>query len=340
MRNQSKRNRQTDAFAKNKQKRKRERIILAILIPLFILILGGAVYGAKLLATARNTADRSFHEIDRPNAVTVEAAKEPTSILILGVDNNDKRQLGSTRTDSMIYLTMNPDTDQVNMVSIPRDTYTGIVEEGRVLQYNRINAAYAVGEEKAAIESVEHLLDVPVHYYVTVDFDAFMELVDALGGIDMYVPITFSENNAPGRKHAIHLTEGMQHLNGEEALALARTRKIDNDVKRGERQQLIIQAIIEKALKADSIPKYTKAIESVDGNIKTNMRMNDMVSIMKSGLSNPYTIHSHTFEWHDFEQNGAQMVKLDDTSLTEIQEALKESLERTSASNTHSLSAQ
>lgn len=317
----------------SRQKRKHEKTLLIVLIPIMLLVLGGAVYGAKLLATARNTVNGSYHEVDRPNAVSVAAAKEPTSILILGVDNNDKRQLGSTRTDSMIYMTMNPDSDEVNMVSIPRDTYTEIIQNEQVVQTNRINTAYAVGKEKAAIETVEHLLEVPVHFYVTVDFDAFMELVDALGGIEMDVPITFTENNAPGRKNAIHLEQGEQLLNGEEALALARTRKIDNDVKRGERQQLIIKAIIEKALKLDSLPKYTKAIESVDGNIKTNMKMNDMVSIMKSGLSNSYTIKSHTFDWYDYEAYGAQMVKLDSDSLETVRMAFKDSLKKTKISN-------
>src|SRR5690625_2047520 len=221
---------------KRSRKKRNDKLILVFLIPLLTVLLVVAIYGAKLLASAQNAAQESYHEIQRPNAVTVEAAKEPTSILIMGVDNNDKRQIGSTRTDAMNYLTMNPDSKEINMVSIPCDSYTEMIHNGQLVGYNRINAAYALGEEQAAIESVENLLQVPVHYYATVDFDAFMDIVDALGGIEMYVPITFSESNAPGRSGRIHLEEGNQQLNGEEALALARTRKIDNDVKRGERQ--------------------------------------------------------------------------------------------------------
>ena len=320
------------------RKKKKEKVMLFILIPLFTFVLGIAIYGAKLLAVAQHTAHSSFEEIDRVETVTVQAAKEPTGILIMGVDNSDSddRNLGSIRADSLIYMALNPDKKDIQMVSIPRDTYTPILKNGTILAYNRINAAYAMGKEKVTIESVEHLLDVPVHYYATVDFDAFMDIIDALGGVQVDVPITFSENNAPGRKGGIHLTKGLQKLNGEEALALARTRKIDNDVKRGERQQLIIKSVMEQALKVDAIPKYTSIIESVDGNLKTNMRVSDMVALLKSGLGTPYTIDSHTFEWTDFEKNGAAMITLNEESLLEIQGHLKQTLYPESTSVPHS----
>lgn len=310
-------------------RRKKDTLMLVILVPLFSVLLLAAIYGAKLLATAQNTAHSSFEEIDRPNSVSVEAAKEPTGILIMGVDNSDSddRNLGSARADSLIYMALNPHTKDIQMVSIPRDTYTPILKNDQILTYNRINAAYAMGKEKVTIESVEHLLDVPVHYYATVDFDAFMDIIDALGGVEVDVPITFSESNAPGRGDAIHLTKGMQKLNGEQALALARTRKIDNDVKRGERQQLIVQSVIEQALSVESIPKYTQVIESVNGNLKTNMRINDMVALLKSGLGESYKIKSHTFEWADFEKNGAAMITLNEDSLQDVQKHLKQTLE-------------
>ena len=323
---------QTYLTNKRSHQRRRDKRIRMFLSAFFLVLLAGAMYGAKLLATTHNIVGESYHEIERQEKIIVEPAKDPTSILIMGVDNNDTRQLDSTRTDAMIYLTMNPHTNKINMVSIPRDSYTELIHNGELVEYNRINAAYGIGKEQTAVESVEHLLQVPVHYYATIDFDAFMDIIDALGGVEVDVPIEFTESNAPGRSGAISLNKGMQTLDGEEALALARTRKIDNDVKRGERQQLIVQAIIQKALKLNSIPRYTQAIESVSGNMKTNMRMNDMIAIMKSGMTSSYSITSHTFDWYDYDHYGASMIKLEENSLEKMRETFKYSLEETQPS--------
>src|SRR5699024_7366226 len=110
----------------------------------------------------------------------------------------------------------------------------------------------------------------------------------ALGGIEMDVPITFSEQNSDGEMNQITLEEGYQTLNGEEALALARTRKIDNDVKRGERQQLLIEAIVKKALSVGSITKYTDVIEAVGSNMRTDLTFNEMLGIAQTGLEGSY----------------------------------------------------
>ncbi len=126
----------------------------------------------------------------------------------------------------------------------------------------------------------------------------------------MDVPITFSEQNSDGEMNQITLEEGYQTLNGEEALALARTRKIDNDVKRGERQQLLIEAIVKKALSVGSITKYTDVIEAVGSNMRTDLTFNEMLGIAQTGLEGSYAFNSYTFEWTDFMLNGASMVEL------------------------------
>jgi len=296
------------------------------MIPIMILVLGASVYGAKLLATAEQTVQESYHEIDRERVAEINPIEDPVSFLIIGVDDNEERNLGSSRADSLIYATFDPSTNDINMVSIPRDTYTGIVLNDEIQQYNRINASYAIGEEKATIESVENLLDSPVHYYATFNFNAFMEVIDALGGIEVNVPISFSEQDSTGKANQIHLEKGLQTLNSEEALALARTRKIDNDVKRGERQQLIIQAILKKALSIGSIPKYTDAIEAVGSNMRTNMQIDDMFAVIRAGMKEPIEVHTHIFEWSPLEKYGASMVQLEPASLEVIQSIFHDSL--------------
>jgi LCP family protein required for cell wall assembly len=326
----SKYKKQSDPSRTNNYKKKRkERIILSILIPLFTLILIGAVYLARLFATVENEIDASFAEIERQQPVEkVNPIDEPVSFLFLGVDNNEDRQLGSTRADSIIYATLNPTTHEMNMVSIPRDTFVPIINKGTTLRYDRINSAYAVGEESAMVQTVEEWLDVPIHYYATFNFAAFLDIIDELGGIDMNVPVAINEMNSDDQTGSIKLEPGYQTLNGEEALALARTRKIDNDVKRGERQQLIIEAIIRKALNFESITKYTGIAETVGSNMQTNMRLKDMTAIAQTGLNDSFSISTHIFEWSSFTERGMDLVRIQPDSFEAIQTELKNALNK------------
>ena len=108
------------------------------------------------------------------------------------------------------------------------------------------------------MDTIENLLDIPVDYYVRMNFNAFTEVVDALGGIEANVPYPITESDSGDHKGAIHLEPGLQTLNGEQALALARTRHQDSDIQRGERQQEILKSILKKATTAGAITKYTE----------------------------------------------------------------------------------
>lgn len=315
---------------KNKHKKKKQRIWLAILIPLFTIVLVGTIYIAQLFATVENEIDASFMEIERPQPVEkVDPIEQPVSFLLLGVDNDEGRNLGSTRADSIIYATLNPLTHEMNMVSIPRDTYVPIMRNGAVVRHDRINAAYSIGEESVMVQTVEEWLGVPIHYYATFNFTAFLDIIDQLGGIDMDVPVTITEMDSNDKSGTIYLEKGFQTLDGEEALALARTRKIDDDVARGHRQQLIIQAIIKKALNFQSVTKYTGIAETIGLNMRTNMRLKDMTSIAQTGLNQDFEIQSHVFEWSSFMERNMDLVRIKPDSFDSIQKELQDSLIRT-----------
>lgn len=322
--------------AKQIKKRKRRHWIIAItLIPFMAVILYAVSYAARLWATTENVMEESYFEIERPEPVAeVNPIEEPVSFLFMGIDNDEERELESTRADSIIYATLNPKTYEMNMVSIPRDTYVPIYRNGQMLRHDRINAAYAIGEESVMVQTVEEWLDVPVHYYATFNFDAFLEIIDALDGIEIDVPITFTEMDSSDTMGAITLEEGYQKLNGEEALALARTRKIDDDVARGHRQQLIIQAIIDRALEFGSISAYTDIVETVGSNMRTNMRMSDMRAIAQTGLNRDFAIESHVFEWSSFMDNQRDLVEIEPNSLEEVKLSLQQSLELTEEETT------
>ncbi|MGY3777204.1 LCP family protein [Isobaculum melis] len=310
------------------QKKKREKIILAIIIPLLLIATTVYAYGWKVWNEAEKLVDDSYVETTRKNERSddkkIDPQKDPISILIMGIDDDSERDLGSARTDALILLTINPQKNTIDMVSIPRDTYTEIVSKN-YNQNDKINAAYAYGEEGAAMDTVENLLNVPIHYSITFNFDSFLEIVDALDGIEVDVPVTFTDTNTYGTGE-VHLEKGKQTLNGEQALALARTRKIDNDIKRGERQQLVLQAIAQKALQLGSISKYTDVIQAVSGNMRTNLTFPQMLGIAQSGLDGGYTFNSYIFEWTSFDLNGASMVELYSDSIDFVSHRLNVAL--------------
>src|SRR5690606_14051970 len=132
------------------------------------------------------------------------------SILFIGIDESSKRSQGdNTRSDALMLATLNEKEKSVKLLSIPRDSYVYIKEVG---YSTKINHAHAFGGPKATIETVEDLLDIPVDYYVRLDFEAFMKVVDALDGIEVEVPYTFSEQDSHDRANAITLEKGLQTL--------------------------------------------------------------------------------------------------------------------------------
>src|SRR5699024_2585810 len=131
----------------------------------------------------------------------------------------------------------------------------------------KINHAHAFGQEQAVIDTIEGLLEIPIDYWVRVNFDSFIDVVDALDGVTVDVPYEFTEQDSKDRANAIHLYPGVQELDGEQALALARTRKLDNDIERGKRQQEVLKAIIDRTISLKSIMKLEDVVEAVGANL-------------------------------------------------------------------------
>ncbi len=280
---------------KNKKKSKKRRVIG---IFLGILLASGVGYGAYLYNKASNAVQKASLSLARgeKSDLREEVVKPITnnvSLLIMGIDENKERQKeynGSFHTDALLLATFNKDDKTVKLISIPRDTYTYVPIEKKK---DKITHAYGRGFVKngkdggpqASVEAVEKLLHVPVDYFVKFNFNSFIKIVDDLGGIEIDVPIEFSEQNSKDEPDAIHLKKGIQTLTGEQALALARTRHIDSDAMRGLRQQLVIEAILKKLKSVGSVTKIGKMIDTVDGDFKTNLALADMLSFYKYGLN-------------------------------------------------------
>lgn len=309
------------------------------------LVICATAYGVYLTKQAEHAANSAYEVIEdrklpEQREVKVEPAQDNVSILILGVDDSEKRGQGAdnSRSDALLLATLNNKTKSVKLVSIPRDSYVYIPYIG----YNdKINHAHARGGTLASIETVEELFDIPIDYYLRVNFNAFIDIVDALGGIEADVPYAMNEKDEFDR-NTVKLQPGLQTLDGREALALARTRKQDNDIERGKRQQEIIQAIASKASSFTSISKYDDILAAVGNNMKTDMTFTEMKSFFSYLTNGMPRIDTLTLEGYDDMSTGVYYYKLDEEALEETSHILKSHLgltpESTNISGTSSQS--
>ncbi|WP_082304822.1 LCP family protein [Planococcus glaciei] len=312
-----------------KTKSRRLAIKIAAIMIVSVLICGSA-FGIYLLKKAELAAGRSFEtagdrEMSDLRDEQVEPLHDNVSILFIGVDDSEKRDQNTDniRSDALVLATLNNADKSIKLVSIPRDTYTYIPDAGHE---DKITHAYAFNGPSSAIESVEELLNVPVDYYVRMNFDAFIDVVDALDGIEVNVPYDLKEQDEFDKKDAIVLEQGYQTLNGSEALALARTRHYDNDIERGKRQQMIIESIMNKILSASSFSKYDNVIEAIGDNMKTDLTFKDMQSFFNYAKGGKPDVDTLTLDGYDDMSTGVYYWQLDDESLTEVQDILKSHL--------------
>nr|WP_276561313.1 LCP family protein [Bacillus paramycoides] len=296
--------------------RKKTKIIISVI--LLLLIVGGS-YTWFLVNKASSAVRNAAHDLARGDKSDLrdKAVKPITnnvSVLIMGVDESDVRgkEYGEAiRTDALLLATFNKDSKTVKLLSIPRDTYTYIPVEKKK---DKITHAHAFGSTKngknggpqASIDAVENLMNVPVDYFVKFNFKSFIKIVDDLGGIEVDVPVEFTEQDSNDNAEAIHLKKGVQKLNGEEALALARTRHIDSDAMRGQRQQLVIEAILKKLTSVGSVTKVGNIIDDINGQFVTNLTFDDMLSFYKYGSDS-------TIEKLQIQGEDCYMAKGDDT---------------------------
>lgn len=284
---------QENTRSKPKKSKKKTKIIISVI--LFFLIVGGG-YTWFLVNKASSAVRNAAHDLARGDKSdlrdkVVKPITNNVSVLVMGVDESDVRgkEYGDAiRTDALLLATFNKDSKTVKLLSIPRDTYTYIPVEKKK---DKITHAHAYGSTKngkdggpqASIDAVEKLLNVPVDYFVKFNFKSFMKIVDDLGGIEVDVPVEFTEQDSNDNADAIHLKKGVQKLNSEEALALARTRHIDSDAMRGQRQQLVIEAILKKLTSVGSVTKVGNIIDDINGQFVTNLTFDDMLSFYKYG---------------------------------------------------------
>lgn len=210
---------------------------------------------------------------------STKKVSDPFTILLMGVDTTEEGLSKNTvaNGDSLILITFDPTTLNATMLSIPRDSYVPIACWSNKAE-NKITHAAGYGSE-CMINTIENYFDVTIDYYAKINFKGLVHLVDALGGIDVEVPKDLCTDDS-SRTEIVCIQAGMQHLNGEGALVLARNRKqlSGGDLDRGQNQQLVIKALLNKARTIRSASKFLEVLNTISNNLDTNFTTDQILS--------------------------------------------------------------
>lgn len=266
---------------RKRTKKKLKKWVLITLFTFFILLGGSGFYFFNVYHDVASAVDNMNKPISRKVSEKREekvefTKKDPISILMVGIDERDG---DNGRTDSMLVLTLNPETKSTKLLSIPRDTRTKLIdnENPKKSFVDKINHAYAYGGIEMSIATVEHFLNIPIDYYVEINMEGFRDIVDAVNGITVDNQIEFELDG-------VTLKKGRQHLNGTETLAYARMRKEDplGDIGRGQRQREVISKIIEKGKSLSTLTNYDDILDALENNIKTNLTLSEIIGMQSS----------------------------------------------------------
>ncbi|MGM9985861.1 MAG: LCP family protein [Bacillaceae bacterium] len=244
-------------------------IVVSVCLLLFLGLVGYGAYKVNKILV--NTEGEVKH---------AKLRKEPFSVVLMGLDTSEKRKAsGKARTDALIVSLIRPKEVDITLIGIPRDTY---VYQPMRDKYDKINHAYAFNGVEGTLSTLTEWLDYPFSYYVTIDFTGFIKMVDALGGIEVDVPVRIVEQNSKDEPGAIVLEPGLQTLNGEEALALSRMRKADTDEARGRRQMLVVRAFVDKILSFNGIKAYGQLVNIASESVRTNLPFKEVALLAMS----------------------------------------------------------
>lgn len=267
---------------------------------LIAVLIVAVIMALEFVITKRAYSQMKYEEVSVGDDVLT--SKGVTNILLIG---NDSRLGGEDgRSDAMILVSVSKKTGRILMTSILRDVYVEIPGHGS----NRLNAAYSFGGPSLLMETIEKNFDIPVSKYVLVNFEAFANVVDAVGGIDLeltgeeviWVDAYLNEynelmGNEFGHDYLTQVEGGMIHLNGPQALAYSRNRYIGTDFGRTERQRKVMEQIIKKMPKA-VLTNSGGLIDGLCPNLTTNMTFTEVYSLV---LRAPF--------WLRYEREGAAL---------------------------------
>lgn len=294
-----------------------EFIVLAILVGVLWFILKGTKVDYVSIDEDAIVIDNQVQEIAETGAM-----KGYRNVALFGVDSRQKELDKNTRTDTIIIASINEDTKEVKLVSVFRDTYLNMSND----TYNKANAAYAKGGPQQAINMLNMNLDLNITDFVTIGFDGLIDVIDAIGGIEIdvkeaeidhlnnyQISMVGKESGKNAKGEANYTAEagkdytpvtsaGVQTLNGLQATAYCRIRYVGNDFERAQRQRTVLTKVAEKAQKMD-ISKLNKIADAVFGETATSLSLDEIVSLL-SGVAEYKIGENEGFPFEDTRATG------------------------------------
>ena len=274
-----------------KQKSRRKRLAVILCTILAVIVIGGGAAAFGYVSFLNNQFHSGIEDMDalRESLVTSTSDEDPFYVLLMGTDGRPGED--TYRSDSILLARVDVPQKQVVLVSIPRDTYTYIEGVGSA----KINAAHAYGGAAGAVKAIEDFAGVEISHYAEINFEGFKDLVDALGGVEVDVPIEINDVDAGGS-----VAKGLQTLDGEHALIFCRSRAtVIGDYQRQANQRIFLQALASKVLASDPATMMA-SINSIAKTVSTDMDSGEIYSIASNlrGMTHEniytYTVPSTT----------------------------------------------
>lgn len=264
-------------------------IILCILLVIIVILAGAGVGYVYTKLGKMNVEEIDETDIGISDAIKVKLSKY-RNIAILGIDSREDDYGLGNRSDCIIIASLNQETKDIKLISVYRDTYMQVEEKGNTV-LDKVNHAYSYGGAQNALKALNTNLDLNITEYVTVNFDAVIAAVDAIGGVTIDIDgseLTYinkyidSTSQSSGVKSS-HITKtGKQTLDGVQAVAYSRIRyTAGGDYKRTERMRTVIEAMLSKA-KTLSISKLNKLIDTILPRVSTNITATEILALVPS----------------------------------------------------------
>lgn len=316
-----------------------KKIVLMLGAILLTTVVALGVYVANAYNFSTSELSKTFknYKTSDTDSQAIQQTK-PFSILLMGVDtgSSERKSKWEGNSDSMILVTVNPKTQKTTMTSLERDiliNLTGPEDNDMNGVEAKLNAAYASGGAQMAIMTVQNLLDIDIDYYMQINMQGLVDLVDAVDGITVTnsfdFPISISEHEP---EYEATVEPGTHHINGEQALVYARMRYDDpeGDYGRQKRQREVIQKVLKKILALDSISSYRKILSAVSKNMQTNIEISSKTIPNLLGYQDALKkIETYQLKGEDAIINGTSYQLVTSEHLLKIQNTIKSELDLT-----------
>lgn len=303
---------------RNKKSSPLKKTIFILLGILVVLLVGATAFLGKTYFDVKNTANKVSKPVEGRVDTTNIKDGEPFSVLLLGLDTGEFGRTDVGRSDTILVATVNPKENKTTLVSVPRDTRMEMVGHGTV---EKAAHAYAYGQEKMALDSMEKFLDIPLDHYVWINMEGFEDLVNAVDGVEVNNKFEFEQD---GHK----FPKGKNKLNGEQALAYTRMRYEDpnGDYGRQVRQQEVIGSIADRALTFSGVTRYKQILKAIEDNMKTDLEPEEMFTIAKDYRICFTKIDNETLHGNGETIDGLSYQVIPDEELARVQALLKQQL--------------